>query len=345
MRRVVESLERVGVQVIAFHVLAELDETREAASFPSFIPGRSIVTDLKTGIVLQARSGRHRVQDGEQAVFCTIRGKLKRDRLFTDLIATGDVVRWLPTRPGRGVIEEVLPRTTQLSRLRPGPGRVPVEDVILANPDQALFIFAIKEPEPRLRLLDRLLVIAENNDLPAILCVNKVDLLDDPSAAHELFGVYQEIGYQVLYTSVKTGEGVDRLREILHGKLSVLSGPSGAGKSSLLNAVQPDLGLATRHISEATGKGRHTTVTVRLWPLQGGGYVADTPGLREAGLWDIEPEELAWHFREMRPYLSDCRFSTCTHTHEPGCAVKKAVEAGLIDEQRYESYCRLLEEG
>ena len=305
----------------------------------------SIVTELRTGVVLQARSGRHRVQDGDQTVFCSIRGKLKRDRLLTDLVATGDIVRWLSTRPGRGVIEEVLPRTTQLSRLQPGPGRVPVEDVIVANPDQALFIFAVKDPTPHLRLLDRLLVIAENNDLPAILCVNKVDLLDERSDAHELFGVYEEIGYPVLYTSVETGEGVDRLREVLHGKLSVLSGPSGVGKSSLLNAVQPDLGLATRHISEATGKGRHTTVTVRLWPLEGGGYVADTPGLREAGLWDIEPEELAWHFREMRPYLSDCRFSTCTHTHEPDCAVKQAVDAGLISEQRYESYCRLLEEG
>lgn len=307
--------------------------------------GISIVTDLRTGVVLQARSGRHRLQDGEQTVFCSVRGKLKRDRLLTDLIATGDRVRWLPTRPGRGVIEEVLPRATQLSRLQPGPGRLPVEDVIVANPDQALFIFAVQEPAPRLRLLDRLLVIAENNDLPAIICVNKVDLLADRSTAHELFGVYQEIGYPVLFTSVQTGEGVDQLRELLRGRLSVLSGPSGVGKSSLLNAVQPELGLATRQISEATGKGRHTTVTVRLWPLDGGGYVADTPGLREAGLWDIEPEELAWHFREMRPYLSDCRFSTCAHTHEPGCAVKKAVDAGLISEQRYDSYCRLLEEG
>jgi ribosome biogenesis GTPase len=136
---------------------------------------------------------------------------------------------------------------------------------------------------------------------------------------------------------------VEELLSCLRGKLSVLSGPSGAGKSSLLNAIQPELALMTREVSRVTGKGRHTTVDATLWPLPGGGYVADTPGLREAGFWDIDPDELAWYFIEMRPYLSDCRFSSCTHTHEPSCAVKAAVEAGMIHETRYESYCRLLE--
>jgi ribosome biogenesis GTPase len=237
----------------------------------------------------------------------------------------------------------VLPRETQLSRLRPGPQRIPIEHVIVANPDQVVFIFAVREPAPNLRMLDRLLVIAENCELPAILCVNKMDLAHDEGEAQELLGIYEKIGYEVLYTSAMSGLGLERLRERLTGKLSVLSGPSGVGKSSLLNAIQPELGLAVREISEATGKGRHTTVGVRLWPLQAGGYVADTPGLREAGLWDIEPEELAWHFVEMRPYLSDCRFSSCIHTHEPGCAVKAAVAKGVISAERYESYCRLLE--
>jgi len=295
------------------------------------------------GIVLQARGGGHRVQDGDSIVSCHVRGKLKRDRLYTDLIATGDRVRWRSTRPGRGIIEEVLPRETQLSRLRPGPQRVPFEDVIVANPDQAVFIFAVQDPDPHLRLLDRLLVIAENNDLPAIICANKIDLLRRKRKARQMFDMYEKIGYPVIYTSAHTGRGVKELKERLLGKLSVLSGPSGAGKSSLLNAIQPGLGLEVREISEVTGKGRHTTVGVRLWPLDGGGYVADTPGLREAGLFDIEPEELAWHFVEMRPYLSDCRFSSCTHTHEPGCAVKAAVEAGAVSEARYDSYCRLLE--
>jgi ribosome biogenesis GTPase len=303
--------------------------------------------DLKEGIVLQARSGRHRVQDADEVVTCFVRGRLKKERLYTDLVATGDSVLWQPTRPGRGVIEEVLPRESKLSRLRPRPGQTPFEHVIVANPDQAVFIFAVREPEPRLRMLDRLLVLAENNDLPAVICANKVDLLDRGEdairQARELFGLYEEIGYPVIYTSAKSGQGIAALRERLCDRLSVLSGPSGVGKTSLLNAIQPNLGLATRQVSEATGKGRHTTVGVRLWPLAEGGYVADTPGLREAGLWDIEPEELAWHFAEFRPYLADCRFSSCVHTHEPGCAVKAAVEAGQISEERYDSYQRLLE--
>jgi ribosome biogenesis GTPase len=303
--------------------------------------------ELKEGIVLQARSGRHKVQWGDEAITCFVRGRLKKERLYTDLVATGDRVLWQLTRPGRGVIEEVLPRETKLSRLRPGPGQTPFEHVIVANPDQAIFILAVREPAPRLRLLDRLLVIAENNDLPACVCANKVDLLgsgaDAVRQARQIFGLYEEIGYPVIYSSAKTGQGIEELREQLRDRLSVLSGPSGAGKTSLLNAVQPNLGLATRQVSEATGKGRHTTVGIRLWPLDEGGYVADTPGLREAGLWDIEPEELAWHFVEFRPYLADCRFSRCTHTHEPGCAVKAAVQAGEISEARHESYRRLLE--
>ncbi|MFN2225243.1 MAG: ribosome small subunit-dependent GTPase A, partial [Anaerolineae bacterium] len=253
------------------------------------------MSDLKEGIVLQARSGRHKVQYGDEVVTCFVRGRLKKERLYTDLVATGDWVLWQPTRPGRGVIEEVLPRETKLSRLRPGPGQTPFEHVIVANPDQAVFIFAVREPEPHLRMLDRLLVIAENNDLPAVVCANKVDLLglgdEAVRQARCMFGLYEEVGYPVVYTSARTGRGIDELRERLHDQLSVLSGPSGVGKTSLLNAVQPHLGLDTRQVSEATGKGRHTTVGVRLWPLDEGGYVADTPGLREAGLWDIEPEE------------------------------------------------------
>ncbi len=308
----------------------------------------SHLSELREGIVIQARSGRHRVQSDGELVTCNVRGRLKQERLYTDLIATGDHVLWQPTRPGRGVIEEVLERETQLSRLRPGPGDMPFEHVIVANVDQAVFIFSVLDPSPNLRMLDRLLVLAENNDLPAVICVNKVDLLaaaDDPiEEARSLFGLYEEIGYPVIYTSAKTGLGIEALRDRICCQVSVLSGPSGVGKSSLLNAVQPNLGLATREVSEATGKGRHTTVGVRLWPLDEGGYVADTPGLREAGFFDIEPEELAWHFVEMRPYLADCRFSSCTHTHEPDCAVKAAVEAGEISEERYESYWRMLEE-
>jgi ribosome biogenesis GTPase len=281
------------------------------------------------------------VQDGDDTVICRTRGRLKRELLGTNLITTGDQVRYRPTAPGEGVIEEVLPRRTQLSRRRPGPGRLPIEQVIISNPDQAVFIFSVCEPVPNLRMLDRLLVISEANDLPALICAHKVDLLGDPGEAHELFGVYEQIGYRVLYTSAVSGEGVAELREQLRGKVSVLCGPSGAGKSSLVNATQPGLDLAIQDISLSTGKGRHTTVSVRLWPIDGGGYVADTPGLREAGFYQIDAEDLAWYFLEMRPYLSDCRFSSCSHTHEPGCAVIGAVEAGAISPERHDSYCRL----
>jgi ribosome biogenesis GTPase len=297
--------------------------------------------ELRTGLVLHARSGQHDVQDGDRIVVCRTRGRLKRDRLTTDLVATGDRVHYRLTSPGLGMIEEVLPRRTQLSRRRPGPGRLPIEQVIVANPDQVVLIFSVSEPVPNLRMLDRLLVIAEANELPVQICAHKIDLLQDPGAARALFGVYEQIGYQVLYTSVISGEGVTELHERLRGKLSVLCGPSGVGKSSLMNAIQPDLDLATQEISLSTGKGRHTTVSVRLCALGDGGYVADTPGLREAGFYLIDPQDLAWYFLEMRPYLSDCRFSSCSHTQEPGCAVIGAVEAGAISPARHDSYCRL----
>jgi ribosome biogenesis GTPase len=300
------------------------------------------VPDLRTGLVLRARSGQHEVQDGAELVVCRTRGRLKQELLGTDLIATGDWVRYLPTGPGQGVVEEVLPRRTQLSRRRAGPGRLPVEQVIVANPDQAVFVFSVSEPVPNTRMLDRLLVIAGANDLPVLVCAHKVDLVRR-SEARRIFRTYEKIGYSVLYTSVVSGRGVSDLHKRLRGRISVLCGPSGAGKSSLLNAIQPGLRLDTREISDSTGKGRHTTVSVRLWPLGDDGYVADTPGLREAGFYMIDPEELPWHFVEFRPYLSDCRFSSCAHTHEPGCAVIAAVEAGKIDPARHDSYCRLRE--
>ncbi len=297
---------------------------------------------LRTGLVVHARAGRYEVVDGSQAVVCLIRGRLKQEKRVTDLIVPGDRVRWRLIGARRGMIEEVLPRDTVLSRPRPrARGQ---EDVIIANPDQAVFILSLFDPMPNLRLLDRLLVAAEANELPAVICANKVDLLEPDEDPRELFGVYEAIGYPVLYASAVTGDGVAALREQLRDKLSVLSGPSGVGKSSLLNAVQPGLGLVTRQVSASSGKGRHTTVSVRLFPLDQGGYVADTPGLREMGLWDIEPDELDWLFPEMRPFLGHCRFSSCTHLTEPDCAVLAAVEAGLIDADRYDSYCRLRED-
>jgi ribosome biogenesis GTPase / thiamine phosphate phosphatase len=187
-------------------------------------------------------------------------------------------------------------------------------------------------------MLDRFLVIAEKQKIPAVIVANKIDLVEDPRA---IFGMYEAIGYRVLYTSTKTRAGVDELESILTGKISAFAGPSGVGKSSLLNVMQPGLGLAVNEISRAVNKGKHTTVTRQLFPLEGGGYVADTPGWKSLALWDTEPEELDAYFPELRELVQYCQFSDCTHSHEPDCAVRRALEQGQIHPERYESYQKL----
>jgi len=303
--------------------------------------------------VIRAQSGFYTVWADGQEVTCRIRGRLKRARLDSDLVAVGDRVCVSLAADGSGIIEEVEPRQRSLARLAISgrKGRTwdrdgylaEREQVILANPDQALFVFACAEPQPRLRMLDRLLVGAEVQHIPAVICANKTDLvgLDE---AHALFGIYEQIGYPVLYTSAVTGEGLERLRDQLQDRVSALVGPSGVGKSSLLNAIQPDLGLHVRQVSEATGKGTHTTVVRELVRLDVGGWVADTPGLRALALFDLDPEELDAYYPDIAPLVADCRFSDCTHTVEPGCAVIAAVEDGRVHVHRYESYVRLRQE-
>jgi ribosome biogenesis GTPase len=313
--------------------------------------------DQLSGIVIKAQSGFFTVQDesGRQVV-AKVRGRLKKERLDTDLVAVGDQVTVSIAKDGSGNIEEIAERERALSRLAPSPkgrgGRRwdrqgylgEREQVIVANPDEVVFVFACAEPEPRLRMLDRFLVGAEAQDIPAVICANKIDLVGGVSGGRELFELYEEIGYPVIYTSAITGQGVDELRVQLTSKLSVLAGPSGAGKSTLLNAMQPGLGLAAREVSQATGKGRHTTVVPELLALEGGGWVADTPGIRAIALFDTDPEELDAYFPEIAPLVAECQFSDCTHIVEPGCAVIAAVEAGQIHVERYESYVLLREE-
>ncbi len=297
--------------------------------------------ELLSGIVVKALGGHYYVRIGNETIDCSLRGRLKRLRLETDLLAVGDHVQFRHLANGRGIIEEVLPRRAALSRKTVRLG-VEAEQVLVANPDQVVLVFAVREPVPRLRMLDRFLVVVEMNELPAVICVNKIDLADkgEPQA---IFGVYEDLGYQVVYTSAVTGDGVDALRQLLTGRLSVLSGPSGVGKSSLLNAVEPGLGLAVRETSRKTGKGRHATVIPEIVPLSAGGYVADTPGLRSLALWDLVPEELDAYFPEMRPWVAHCYYPGCSHIHEPGCAVKAAVERGEISPARYDSYVRMHE--
>ena len=296
-----------------------------------------------SGLVLRARSGFYTVttDDGE-IVEAQLRGRVKRERRTSDIAVIGDRVRLERLPDGTGVIEDVEPRERRFSRRQPGPRGTWREDVMVANPDLVVAVFSLDRPPPNPRLVDRFLVVAEYNEVPVILVANKVDLVGT-DAAHERFGPYERIGYDVLYTAAKAGAGVDELRARLAGRLSIVTGPSGVGKSTLLNAMQPGLRLATAEVSDALRKGRHTTTLAELHALDGraGGYVADTPGIRELGLWEIPPSELAWCFPEFRPHLGSCGFNDCSHLHEPRCGVRAAVEAGAVSEERYDSYRRL----
>ena len=289
------------------------------------------------GLIIKAQSGFFTVETSQGFIVCQLRGKLKQGRAKGDIAAIGDQVQITVLPDGSGVIEEVEGRSRAIIRLDPRP-QGDYQQVLLANPDQAVFVFACAHPNPRLRMLDRFLVIAEKQMIPAVIVANKIDLVED---AREIFGLYETIGYRVLYTSTKTGTGIEDLQSVLAGKISALAGPSGAGKSSLLNALQPGLGLAVSEISKAMNKGKHTTVTRQLFPLEGGGYVADTPGWKSLALWDTEPEEIDGYFPELRELVQHCQFNDCTHTHEPGCAVQRALEEGKIHPERYESYLRL----
>jgi ribosome biogenesis GTPase len=291
----------------------------------------------QTGLIVKAQSGFFTVETGQGLIVCQLRGKLKQGRALGDIAAIGDRVTITLLPDGSGVIEEVHERQRAIVRLDPRP-QGEYRQVLLANPDQALFIFACAHPTPRLKMLDRYLVIAEKQGIPPWIVANKVDLVDDPT---EIFGMYEAIGYRLLYTSTQSKTGLEELKEILTGKLSALAGPSGVGKSSLLNAIQPGLGLAVSEISGAMNKGKHTTVTRQLFPVEGGGYVGDTPGWKSLALWDTEPEEVDAYFPELRELVRHCQFSDCTHIHEPGCAVLSALKEGKIHPERYESYLRL----
>ena len=301
--------------------------------------------DRLRGIVLRGTGGVWQVRTvGGETLPVAMRGRLKK--ADAEKLAVGDdVVVERGERDDAWAIAEILPRRSKLARRAPGGG--PGERVVAANIDQVVVVFAVAEPMPHPRMLDRFLLIAESNDIASRVVVNKIEL-STLGEARGLFGVYEDIGYPVHYTSVKRGDGLDALRDALHGRVSALSGPSGVGKSSLLNAMFPGLKLRVGEISRSVMKGRHTTVGADLHPLPDGGFVCDTPGLREVGMWGIEPREVDRCFPEMRSLLDECRFGDCTHRVEPGCAVLAAVESGHVARPRYESYVKLrkeLEEG
>ncbi|MEN8172816.1 MAG: ribosome small subunit-dependent GTPase A, partial [Chloroflexota bacterium] len=246
------------------------------------------------GLVIRSQSGFFTVETDRGQIVCRLRGRLKQGRRHGDIIAVGDRVQISEMEDGSGMIESIDPRTTMFSRMAPT-ARGEYQQILIANPDQVVFVFAVIDPEPRLRMLDRFLIVAEKADIPAMIVFNKVDLVG-VRITRKYFGHYEKIGYPVHYTSATSGKGIKKLHAQLKGKISVLAGPSGVGKSSLLNAMQPELGLVVRDVSAATGKGRHTTVVREMFELDVGGYVADTPGLKALALWDIEPEEVDGYF-------------------------------------------------
>lgn len=316
------------------------------------------MTTQREGVVLQGTGGvwQVRTDDGETRD-ASLRGRLKQEATPREMretrdsgkegaralkLAVGDRVTVTGAPDGTTwTIDEIQPRRSKLSRKRPGNAKG--ERVIVANLDQVLVVFAAANPEPHPRMLDRFLVIAEANDLAARVVINKIDLANE-NDIRERFADFTAAGYPLHLTSVKADRGLDELRSEIAGRGSALTGPSGVGKSSLMNTLFPGLDLRTAEISDSVNKGRHTTVGALLHALPGGGFIADTPGLREVGLWGIETGDIPHCFPEFRPLLGECRFADCTHLVEPGCAIRESVRAGTISRGRYESYVKLREE-
>lgn len=283
---------------------------------------------MAQGTVVKAFSSYYYVQTDNKVTMCTLRGRFKKERFS---LFVGDVVEFVPGTAGKGVIETILPRRTLLKR------------PTVANVDQVVITFAAARPDLNTALLDRFLVLAEMSQLRPVIVINKMDLADRDKI-DSILELYRKIGYQVIPVSTFTGLGIQDLASILCHRITVFSGPSGAGKSSILNAVEPGLSLVTGVISEKIGRGRHTTRHAQLLPLSGGGFVVDTPGLGFTEFTDLNEMELMHCFPEISALTSNCRFSSCLHYKEPQCAVKQAVAAGEIAEERYGTYLSILEE-
>lgn len=298
--------------------------------------------DLTEGTVvwLGRRACRVRTTDGD--IECEISGELAREQ--QTCLAVGDeaVVR---VSGGTRVVQTVHPRRTRLSR--PDPDNAHIERVLVANVDLVLVTVSVKTPPLHPRLIDRFAVAILRGGADGAICVNKLDLLEDPAereAELAKLGPYRDAGFTVVECSTVTRQGMDRVRELIAGKTSAFVGHSGVGKSSILNALRPELGLETRAVSEGYGRGRHTTTASSLYDLGDGTRLIDTPGIRSFGLWRMEAAEVAWYFPEFDPFIADCRFRDCTHIHEPGCAIKLAITQGRVSPQRYDTYLRLVNE-
>lgn len=299
------------------------------------------------GLVFRIKGADFFVAAGSEEVRCSLRGRFRLDGAPGEVLpVVGDIVQFRrgedrDTHGPRGLIVGLSSRRSILARV--DPSQKNGYRILGANMDQAVLVFAVKEPELNLRLLDRMLVAAACGSMDAVICINKMDLAARRADIDEALVPYRNMGYQVVCSSARTGECVDEIARMISGKLSILAGPSGSGKTSLVACVQPGLELAIADVSARTGKGMHTTSYFELHGLGSGGYLGDTPGVREFGIWGVSKERLAGLFRDFAPFHGGCRFATCTHSHEPGCAVKDAVEGRLISGERYESYLRILE--
>jgi ribosome biogenesis GTPase / thiamine phosphate phosphatase len=314
---------------------------------------------LHRGVVFKKSQGQYDVEVDGGMVPCSISNRLRKQLLYpiadasslhqrvvsvadinvVDPIAVGDVVHFVPSEDGAGMITEVLPRKNRLTRRAAGPK--PLEQTIVANADQLLAVVAAARPAPSWELLDRYLAAAEEAEMPACVVITKIDLVD-PAEFEDEMENYRGLGYRAVLTSATTGEGIDRLKAELRGKISVLAGKSGVGKTSLLNLIQPGLGLRVNETSKLTGKGKHATTHLEMFPLDVGGAIVDTPGMREFGLWNVDEMELAQLFPELRDLAGLCRFGLdCSHSHEPGCRVQVGVKEGAITERRYRSFLRI----
>jgi ribosome biogenesis GTPase / thiamine phosphate phosphatase len=303
------------------------------------------------GTVYKKATASFTVRIDDRPITCSVAMRLRKE--LDEEIVVGDEVEVDITDQTSGQIVDVLPRRNKLARRSavPMPSARPHEQVIVSNIDQVVPVFSAANPPPRWNMLDRYLVSAESAELPSIICISKVDLavrddgkVKDAELLKEV-EVYRKIGYPVVIVSSFTGEGLDEIKAVLKDKISVMVGKSGVGKTSLLNALQPGLGLRVNEVSKVTGKGQHTTTHMEMFPLPWGGAIVDTPGVREFGLWDVEEDDLALYFPEMAPFVGQCKFGlNCQHDEEPGCAVRKAVMSGIVSPRRYKSYMRLKEE-
>ena len=302
---------------------------------------------MHTGLVIRNTGSWYTVKtdDGGQLIDCKIKGNFRLKGIrSTNPVAVGDHVTLVPNNEGTAFITEIADRRNYI--IRKASNLSKQSHIIAANVDQAMLVVTVNYPQTSTTFIDRFLASAEAYRIPVVLIFNKVDILDDDELRYldMMINLYETVGYECRSISAERGDGVETVMQLLEGKVTVLSGNSGVGKSTLINRLLPDANLRTSEISDAHNTGMHTTTFSEMLPLPSGGYIIDTPGIKGFGTFNIEPEELSGYFKEIFRFSRDCRFSNCTHTHEPGCAVLKAVEDHYIAASRYQSYLRMLED-